>query len=603
MNDTPPPPTSEPTLPASANSPSTPEPSPTRRLIALVRFVATRTFVDPVRRGRIAEDPEFPWPRGLALVVAITYAVYAILVVLAFTGTRLREAVTVVLDAQGVSVPWPVVGVLTMALVLIAGLGFVASARMRHPLRYVIAIGMIYAFLPRGPVTVLIAVGILGLWVWLSLRHRRRIGWWEVPVAVTAFSALLIGEILNAATLGQPTFEVITRSTSRLTWLAIPSVLGAGAAITELSVSVASWTARGVWEATAGLRRAIPLALLAALVLWTGISHGRTLAAGGIDVSTTSLLTAAGYVILVALAALGVLLLVPRGLRPGVPVDTDDISAAWPEASRPLVNGFALVVLGAPFVALLLSGVGWQNNAYALLFCLLAVYFGWRAIRVARRGQDTVAVLFAAFAAASLLTQIGLFTNLPIATVAIPIVVDVLALLALAGLLITRSATGDRLLAVATVLLLTRVYGLRGFLDEPFTNLFALSSATGALAVGLVWRQLTEYERTRTGSVAFPIDVRVLLALANTTLIGMAVVLGAVGSANSLLDLGSLENLADTEIGGVLYLAAASAGLLLAWRGREGGDQQPGEEFTIDAGGAIEPKATVPAPPRGGTPR
>lgn len=68
----------------------------------------------------------------------------------------------------------------------------------------------------------------------------------------------------------------------------------------------------------------------------------------------------------------------------------------------------------------------------------------------------------------------------------------------------------------------------------------------------------------------FPNPSRLLLALANVTMISLAVALYALAGEAGVTDLALIEGIGDGELGGAVLHAAMLAGLLLAWRGREG---------------------------------
>lgn len=582
---------------ADQNTPRTGEPTATaaQRVRGVLRFVARRTFVDPVRRGRMAEEPEFPWPRGIRTVVAIATVLYIAMVALAVVGTRLRE-VTPVVSGGAVSLPLPVVLVMIPAIIFGSAGFFVAACHWRHPVRYLIFAALIfsYGFVSLESAMLMGTLLALPMIILAIVRRRTRVARWEMPLAVLFFGLLTTNVIV--APQEEAPLATLTSMLQYLSWLAYPSVFAAGAAIVEIAVGAASWTARGVWEAAYSGARRVGWALFTLLIVWTLLADVLALTDGSVEVLPGRLLVALIVVILVGLAALTIGWLVPMGRRPGVPVDADDVSTAWVRASRPIVMGFAGAYLLGPLIWDTVT-FGGLSTYHSLQFVLSLLFVGL-AIRAARRGAATTAVILATSAASTFLIQ--LLNALRISLVsgqALTLALDGMTLLILVGLLVSRRLTPDRLLAIATAFLLSRFYTIRDWFDEPFTNLFAVSGASAALAVGLVWRQLTEYEFTRRGTSSFRIDARVLLGLGNMLLIGVCILAGTVAGSASPTSLDQVEELADRNIGTTLYLAATLSSLLIAWRGREGGDQRPGEEFDVTPLARIEPKATVPAPP------
>lgn len=581
---------------ADQNTPSTKEPTATagQRVWGVLRFVAHRTFVEPVRRGRMSEDPEFPWPRGIRVLVVIATVLYTALVALSVVGTRLREVTPVV---AGGSMSLPVLVILVMIPAIIFGSAgfFVAACHWRHPVRYAIFAALVisYVFASSGIVMLVGAVLALPMIVLSIVRRRARVARWEMPLAVFFFGILTSSIIMEPRDVTP--LDALAMLLQFLSWMAYPSVFAAGAAIVEIAVGAASWTARGVWEATYSGSRRAGWTLFALLIVWTLLADVLSLTEGSVEVLPSRLLVALIVVVLVGLVALMIGWLVPMGMRPGVPVDADDVSAAWVRASRPIVMGFAGAYLLGPLIwdAVTFGGL----STYHSLQFVLSIFFLVLAIRAARRGEATTAVILATSAASTFLIQsLNALRVSLVSGQALTLVLDGLTLLILVGLVVARRLTPDRLLAIATAFLLSRFYTIRDWFDEPFTNLFAVSGASAALAVGLIWRQLTEYEFTQRGTSVFRVDARVLLGLGNMLLIGVCILAGTVAGSASPASLDQVEGVADRNIGTTLYLAATLSSLLIAWRGREGGDQRPGEEFGVTALARIEPKATVPAP-------
>lgn len=575
--------------------------TPLGRLFAVLRFVARRTFVEPVRRGRVTEDPEYPWRPGISSILVVSTALYVAVVVMAFFASRLREFGEVT-TSPSLTLPSLAVLVVVPAIILGSALPYVAACHWRHPVRYAVFGGLIAAY----GVVLLGALGTSAGWVLIGLcavpmtvlafaRRRAPVARWEAPVAVLFFGTLLLlafvsGDQEGIATLG--------RLLGFLSWLVMPSVFGAGAAIVEIATGAAAWTARGVWEAAHSGWRRVGLVAFAGLVVWTLAANVWALVAGGDpDLAPGRVAVTLVIVLAVGAATLAIGWVVPQGLRPGVQVDADDVSTAWPDTSRLIAYAFAAAYIIGPWVWSWASLGG--LDPYRTLLLVVSLGLGAWAVRTGRRGAAVPAVILAAAASSTFLIQMAVFWRVAwFSNGAMTLVLDALALAVLALLLVRRRLTADRLLGIATALLLTRFYLLRDYFDEPFTNLFALSGASVALAVGLIWRQLTEYEYTRRGSRWFPVDARVLFGLGNMLLIGVCILAENAAGSSATTALGHVEGLADETVGTALYLAATLSSVLIAWRGREGGEQRPGEEFRIDRVTRVEPKDTVPAPRR-----
>ncbi|MDO5500222.1 MAG: hypothetical protein Q4F67_11155, partial [Propionibacteriaceae bacterium] len=107
----------------------------------------------------------------------------------------------------------------------------------------------------------------------------------------------------------------------------------------------------------------------------------------------------------------------------------------------------------------------------------------------------------------------------------------------------------------------------------------------GVLVVGLLWRQLTEYSVARGDSTRFPNSARVMLALANMTLVSLSLATFALSAGHTSAASPELfASVGDSHLGGALFTASILAGVLLALRGREGGELSPGSEVWHSSG-------------------
>ncbi|OYO25265.1 hypothetical protein CGZ93_02135 [Enemella dayhoffiae] len=583
------------------------------KLWQVVRFILFRTFVDPIREGHLKQNRAHPWPVGFRWLVGISVGLYALLTLLGLAAPRLR-AIDLVADAD-LSLPWVTAPFLVLAAIVGLSLGYVAAIhagwRVQVPLGLILLV--VLGGTPGGQGVGLILTGVvlvllLAFALW---RRRRPFSLWEFVVAVLLIGAVLLQRLLApfffGVSLNNWGLGLLGYWTSLLTIITTPSALLAGAAMTEIAIALGTWTARGVWEAVPGpdprprLRAMVGGSLLSAVVLGA-VAREVQLALTEVNMDLTGLAWATGYVLVAALTGLLVLRLAPGGRAPGVPTDADDLSSSWSRTSWPLALILGASVFGTLFLSLFLSLFGVRQQALEWAQSQSAVFCGLAAIGLgvwwARRGRTAPAILAAVFGIGLMTGQLLLRVRIGFDTRQVVSASVLLAVLVLIGLLVTRRLTADRGLAIASLLLVGRVHEFRDVLDEPLAAIFQLTGGGGLLLVGLLWRQLTEYAVTRGHSRTMPHYVRVLLALANMTLIGMAVSQFALAGQPGTAQLQVLENAGDSVLGGALLLAVLVVGLLLGVRGREGGDQRPGEEFRVDHLILVEPKSlpTFPEP-------
>lgn len=591
------------------------------KLWQVLRFIVLRTFVQPIRDGHLQENPQHPWPPGMRWLVGISTGVFGLLTLLGLAAGRLR-ATPLAADAEQ-SIPWVSGPFLLVAAVVGISLVYLAAVHAGWRVQVLLAIllalllggspgssGLTGLALSLGSLLVLLA---FGLW-----RRRRRLSVWEFVLALVVIGTLLVSRLLTPMLMGldlqQWGLNLLGFWISLLTIFTAPSAMLAGAAMTEIVVALGSWTARGVWEAVPGpdparRRREWIGGLLLAVVVLTALAREVWLAATDVNMRPAGLGLATGYLLVAMLVGLAVLRLAPGGRAPGVPTDVDDLSTSWSRASWPLALLLAVAIFGGVLVTLLFGLFGvhdssgwwdfWTEGSSGLAAGLGALVLG---IVWARRGRTAPALLASVFAIGMLVSQglVGLQVTFDTRQVVSASVL--LATLLLIGLLITRRLTADRGLAIVSLLLIGRLHEFRTVLDEPLGAIFAATGGGALLLVGLLWRQLTEYERARGHSRGMPHYVRVLLALANMTLVGMTVSHFALSGSPGTAQLQVLENGGDSELGGALLLAVLVVGLLLGLRGREGGDQRPGQEFRVDHLLLVEPKTAPDRHPLQGQP-
>ncbi|GAB3624944.1 hypothetical protein GCM10027418_30300 [Mariniluteicoccus endophyticus] len=565
---------------------------PLQQVWAVVRFVVGHALVDPIRRGSLRRSDE--WPRHLVPVVVLGLIMYSLMTLTAIAAPWLRSTFDLT-QWQMFSLPWVAVGVFIMALTYALALAYASLLHVNPWVRVpglVLVIGLATKnpLLVDGPLkTAVLVVEIVVLVAFAAWRWRRPYSPFEVlvPLVVIGHGLTVRMSGTSAGSLGSfeaaaGVVDLFALQSAMLMW-AIPAIFMAGAAKAELAISMASWGARGVWEAamTHRRRREIGALLVVALVGLALFGIHRTLqnpnnSWRGVG-SSLLLLAVTGAI------GLAVLRFVPKGDRAGIQVDPDDLVTGWSPVSLWLAIAYTFAVFG-PFPAaqvLAWWGISVPTSLGSLSDIVLFPTTLAASIWLARRDRPAAALLVAAMGIHSAYVTAANLAGLPLTTEDALVAISLAAMAVLAYTLVTRTLSADRGLAIGSVLLIVGAYPLRDFLDEPLTLLASVAGTTGGLILGLAWRQLTEYGFARRSSPGFPASSRVLLAVANLTLVATAIAIYACAAGSGTLDLGLLENIGDEMIGGSLLFGVCVAGLLMGVRGREGGEQRPGEEFQV----------------------
>ncbi|GAB3709487.1 hypothetical protein [Mariniluteicoccus flavus] len=563
---------------------------PLRRIGTVARFVLGRAIVEPIRTGSLRRTDA--WPRHLLPFVVVGLVVYTAMTAIAIFAGTLRGMTLV--HWGDLSLPWLTLGPFLMAISLVLALAYAAALHV-NPWVRVPALLVVMTLATQNPLLVespmlklVMAIEVVVLVAFAALRWRSHYSPWEVVVPLAVIGTGLVARMMFAQSPSesfvgaQQVVQIALLSFTVLMW-ATPSVLMAGAAMAELTISTASWAARGTWEAVMTGRRARPIgaALLGGLVVASVVSAVFALRS---PVNTPlGIASALTLFVLTALVGLGVLRFVPRGDRPGVQVDPDDLVQGWPTVSLAVAIVFSVVMFGPFPIDQLLGWWGLSlpvvpGVALQVAALPVALVCG---VALARRARPAAAMIVAAVGIHTAYVPLANLAGFPLNHAQSLLAVAGLAVAVLAYLLVTRRLSADRGLAVGSVFIVTTVYPFRSVLDEPFSLLATVSGTTGGLLLGLAWRQLTEYGFTRHDSRGFPAASRVLVGTANLTLVASAVAMHAAAAGSGVMNLGLLENIGDETMGGSLLYAVCAAGLLLALRGREGGDARAGDEFQI----------------------
>lgn len=564
-----------------------------RAVVGVVRDFLGHVIVEPVRRGRLRSRR---WPRGLAPVVVVALAGYAIAVAAILAAAPLRAAseLTGTVGVVDLSIPQVVVGPV-LALVVLA-LSLAQTAALHTPLWLTVALTAMTVLVllsvgatdaPIGGIPsvgrVVSALAALVLVVLVIVRRRRSFAWGEF---VVTFAAMALGIGVPAWFVGRRSWQfgletgpiVLTSMMQSIGTLAIPAALAAGAAVAQLSCSMAT-------ESVGSARRHLPIsvlvALLGVLVLW------RTWAVvdGFVRGEGTSVAAFVAAIVLLGLVA-AAWLLVAR-LRPHAPSPTAaELEARFSALAQPLAawliigivpSTLLLMLSGTVFAYTFAEGPVAALSAMADLITQRGAIWGSRlvvgvvlitlAVRDARRDRRVTPELYAAIgvvvASASVLALAGL-DSWSWSGRALTVVVTIAAIALLGWWATRRRLTAGRGAALGMVLLIAALFDQRTFVEDPLRAVFGFTGIA-IILFGFVWAMLTGAESANGSSRRYPRAGRVLLFLANA-LFGVTVLAVAALARDpaATIDLGVATGLGDRLLGTGLLAAALLACLALA---------------------------------------
>ncbi len=236
-----------------------------------------RVLADPIRRGRLRD---VGWPYGLRSVVVLAVVAYVIGAGLAATSGLVRGNSELTAPTSDVgSVPrawlWLVLLVVVVALALFqtAALhlpGWLKIIALLSSLVMMASWGLRYSETSGGLIeTVLTAVAMLGLVVFVVLRWRREFAWWEFPLVwLLLASTVVVGVVAldrSAGPLGYDFVPAYLRSTVvSLIPVALPAAVAAGLSVAEITVSATLWSTTALAKARSA--RTVYLVLAAVVV-------------------------------------------------------------------------------------------------------------------------------------------------------------------------------------------------------------------------------------------------------------------------------------------------------------------------------------------------
>lgn len=560
----------------------------------MLRFLARRVILDPVREGSLRDTG---WPPGLRAIVIAGLVLYLVSVLLAVFAQPVRDRTELVLQID-TTVPVLVMPLLVTILLFALTCLFTAALHMVWWVRLLVTVLTVAVLVQPVDLgdgwqatDVISVVGALLLLGLVAARWVGRFVWWEFVIALALIGGTFVARFLIASTEAVPIQRPLIMYSGAVQvfaflWiLAVPVAFLAGAAMAELTTSTITWTVTTVWQGLNVWRRRILPFGFALLIALFAFLVGRTawdLVRGDLDAGWAALLAGTAYAIppivlcwLVTWRADRV----PRGDR-AVRPDPDDIPAAWGNTAPALALLLAIGLIGDSLVGVTLNAFGISGVIERVLeissspigsmvrsFSTAAVALA-AALWLSGRGRRIVPLGLAAFggllATDVLFSRLGLFWSYEGLLTGIT-----LAAMGVFGwLLIRRELTAERGLALVTVLLLVAVFEYRDVIFEPITALIGLAGVGSALMVGLIWRLLTDNGFARGDSKRFPQAGRVLLAIANATF-GVAVLaLDALMGGHWMGDLTPFEGSGDRYLGVSMFLAVMYTGLALALHGR-----------------------------------
>lgn len=564
-----------------------------RPVLGVVRDFVVHVVVEPVRDGRLRAER---WPRGLGPVAAIALAGYLLAAVAVVAAKGIREAseLSASTGAFAISLPAWTVGPL-LALVVLA-LSLAQTAALRVPLWLALLVTLLSSLVmisvgatdvaldsAMTPGRVAAALATIALWVILVVRRRRRYSWVEFAVV---FAVITIGIGVGAwtTTRGAADFGIeagpLTLATimQNIGTLAYPAALAAGAAVAQLSCSMAT-------QSVASVERRLPLVvgvvLLGALVVWRGWAIIAGFTSGEIY-ELASFLSA----VLLLGAVVGTWVVLGRMRGPVAPPAAAALESRFGEVAQAIA---ALLVIGILPTTLLymatsilysltfddavagppaaLAEVLADDLVVWLLRAAVGIGLVLLAVRDARRGQRTTPELYSSMGIVCLATSAFALSGLERFAwtgFSLTVVVTVAAIALLIAWIVRRALTPARAAAIGVALLIAALFDQRTFVEDPLKWAFGFAGSAFVL-FGFVWALLTGGSRANGNSRRYPRSSRVLLFLANA-LFGVTVLAFAAlaRDPDATVDLSAPLLLGDELLGTGLLAAALLAALATA---------------------------------------
>lgn len=562
------------------------------RVRTAVRAVLDQGLVARVREGRLRDDGQ--WPYGLRAVVAVGSALFVLTGLVALVSAPIRSWSSLsVPNTVTSSVPDGIVWLLIFLLGFCLAAFTVAAIHGPWWLRtagLVVLAALLGAWSSAtitasgvGPPVVLALLTVLVVVVLMIVRGRREPAWWEFPLVLG-----LIGVTLALCTLAlaetsrrlgyrmAPVF--LDQTMSLLTFVVLPAVIAAGAAVAEIAVGVTMAATRTTQRLAAGSWPYVVLGV--AVVLRLGQEVRRL---SDFDVANSgwrALLPA--LVLVAAFAGLGWVVSRLTPLRnvavADLPDDLSRISIGVGAATIALMIPVYVVIFGYQIVVSLnpmsapesIDTTPWLDrllDGFRVLLGVILVGLGLWQARRRRPGLalvlGSVGLMFFAISVRFLTGYRWAFWMDPDALVS---VVSAGILVVTGWLLVTRRLSRDRALGLAAVLTLAILLSMRSVVADPVAALVG-SSGVAFVLFGVTWDFLTGSDWANTDGRRICRSTRVLLAvgypLLTVTVVASEVLIRrpqTFSAVNGFAELGE-------QILGTALLAAAAIVVLAAVRG------------------------------------
>lgn len=566
-----------------------------QRAGAVAAFLG-QVIVAPVRDGRLRPSQWHPALRMLALMTLVAVlAAFAHII----AAEEMRAAGTLVPVGPDMYLPADAMPMTAIGMFLAMTLLQTAALHLSVPLRIVALAALAAATAgsmsqsgDAGPLLWLPLFALGGLLLFHLVRLGRRFSTVEVVVvAVLVFCCTQLGMVGadEALQLGFETRGLILTTQMQFFWtLAVPALLVAGAALTQ--VAVTSGEAVGTIAARRLGTRTLQ-ALIGVLVVWRSWVTITEFVGTTADLRIPDL-----FGTLLALLVAGAIA-APFAVRArrvpgrervatGALADTFGgvsyllaaLATLWMVLPQTLLGAQALLLklaIDAPDWVWAAANVPNQSltpSVSRLAAGAVCLVLAWRA---AGRGRWLGAVLVAGFMGPQVVHLAAtLAPGAPIgfSDEALGLWLHLALLAGVAAVAATGGADHRRLGALLAAAAILTIHDFRHVLENPLAAVVGFS-ALAAILFGVAWRVLTDGALTHGDSRAFPRDTRILLYLANIAFVTTVVMFSALTrDATGFFDISRWEELGDEVFAQPLHLAAVLVALVVAAVGPERDD-------------------------------
>lgn len=584
------------------------------RLRGAIMALVALVLVDPIRDGRV--EPA-KWQPALRMAGAVCFVVFLAALSHVLAAERLRTMGDLVGVGPGLYLPQLGMPLVAVGIFLAMTLLQTAALHLFWPLRLLALVvmltttgtGLVNAVFTPWLLLTMLAV-LVALPIFHVVRAGRRFATHElVVVAALVFAATqlpMLGATAGSS-LGFETRGMVLTSQLQAMWLlAVPGLVTAGTALTQVSVTAGEAVGSVVG---ARLRLGWLQVVVGALLLW------RTWAVvsaylQGLPPTIAPDLAGTLFALVMAVAISVPFVIRARRCEEPERATPGALASEFAGVSFLLVAASTLwLILPAAFylvpVALIPLGAtapewvwaiaGMGNHPLTGTLSRVVAGLGGLVVswRLAGQGRWLAGILVGGFLGIQLVVLTA--TLVPDAPFSISgQAFDVwlhLALLAATAVVAARGADPRRLSALLGAVAILTLHDFRDILENPIAAVVGFS-ALGAVLFGIVWRILTDSDYTRGDSPAFPIDSRVLLYLANAVFLATVVAYSALTrDATGFFSLSVWEELGDAVFARPLWVAAVLVALWTAAFGRP--DSAQSESTSSDVSSANDPSTRV----------